>query len=244
MAPQINISLPEGVSQSWQSVKDFVNQEVNSVSNSAQQVGESWQQTATTTLEQAKSSIGQGLQTADQFKNTTSSAIETAIASSINDWLTQHPAMLRLIQVLNWAANHPVISLVIVLFSLAIVLSIINAIIRLFTTASFSILQAPLKLLQALIKVIFLTLAKVGSITFNKITNSHKLDNASTLLANNIQTLYQDKQQRLAEISSRLEALQQEQKQLLQEAAEIIGTDTMNLEIQKVRLGQNQINSI
>jgi len=231
MASQINISLPEGVAQSWQNVKDFVNQEVNSVSNSAQQVGESWQQTATTTLEQAKSSIGQGLQTADQFKNTTSGAIETAIASSMNDWLTQHPAMLHLLQVLNWAANHPVISLVIVLFSLAIVLSIINAIIHLFTTASFSILQAPLKLLQALIKIIFLSIAKASNFTFNKITNNQKIDNNSTLLTNKIHPIYQDKQQRLAEISFRLEALQQEQKQLLQEASEIIATDPKNLEI-------------
>ncbi|MBE9004252.1 hypothetical protein IQ259_04220 [Fortiea sp. LEGE XX443] len=235
MTPQINISLPEEVTQSWQNVQNFVNQNFNS----AQQVGESWQKTATTTLEQAKSSIGQGLQTADQFKNTTSGAIETAIASSMNDWLTQHPAILRLLHVLNWSANHPVISLVILLFSLVILGSIINAIIRLFTTASFSILQAPLKLLSALIKVIFLTLARVGSFTFNQVTNYHQIDNTS-----NNKTLYQDKQQRLAEISCRLEAIQQEQKQLLEEAAEIIATDITNLEIQEVRLNKNQINSI
>ncbi|BAY19437.1 hypothetical protein NIES21_52990 [Anabaenopsis circularis NIES-21] len=239
MTPQINISLPSEVSQRWQSVKDFVNQETNSVNNSLQQVGESWQETATTTIEKAKSSIGQGLQTADQFKNTTSGAIETAIASSINDWLTQHPIMLRLLHILNWAANHPIISLVILLFSLAILFSIINAIIRLFTTASFSILQAPLKLLQALIKVIFLTLAKVGGFTFNKITNHYQIDNTNT-----IQPIYQDKQQRLAEISCRLETLQQEQQQLLQEAAEIIATDTTNLEIKEIRFPQNHINNL
>ncbi|AFY42369.1 hypothetical protein [Nostoc sp. PCC 7107] len=237
MTPQINISLPSKVSQSWQSMKDFVHQEANSVSNSAEQLGQSLQQTATTTLEQAKSSIGQGLQTADQFKNTTSGAIETAIASSINDWLTQHPIMLRLLHTLNWAANHPIISLVIFLFSLAMLFSIINAIMRLFTTASFSILQAPLKLLQALIRVIFLTLAKVGGFTFNKITNHHQIDNTNT-----IQSIYQDKHQRLAEISSRLEALQQEQQQLLQEAAEIIATDTTNLETKQIRFPQNHIN--
>ncbi|MBE9204974.1 hypothetical protein IQ244_00160 [Nostoc sp. LEGE 06077] len=239
MTPQINISLPSKVSQGWQSMKDFVHQEANSVSNSAEQLGQSLHQTATTTLEQAKSSIGQGLQTADQFKNTTSDAIETAIASSINDWLTQHPIMLRLLHTLNWAANHPIISLVILLFSLAILFSIINAIIRVFTTASFSILQAPLKLLQALISVIFLTLAKVGGFTFHKITNHHQINNTNT-----IQTIYQDKQQRLAEISSRLEILQQEQQQLLQEAAEIIATDTTNLEIKEIRFPQNHINNL
>ncbi|MBD2595509.1 hypothetical protein BCD64_19695 [Nostoc sp. MBR 210] len=236
MTPEINLSLPSGMSQSWQSMKNVVNQGVNSVNNSLQQVGESWQETATTTLEQAKSSIGQGLQTADQFKNTTSGAVERAIASSMNDWLTQHPTMLRLLHALNWAANHPIISIVIILLSLAIIFGLVNAIIRLFTTASFSLLQAPLKLLQALIKFIFIGIAKFTGLTWNKISHHQPIDNTNT-----ITTLYPDKQQRLAEISSRLEALQQEQKQLLQEAAEIIATDGKNLEI---RFSQNHTNVV
>ncbi|ALF56351.1 hypothetical protein ACX27_11215 [Nostoc piscinale CENA21] len=236
MTSEINLSLPSGMSQSWQSMKNVVNQGVNSVNNSLQQVGESWQATATTTLEQAKSSISQGLQTADQFKNTTSGAVESAIASSINDWLTQHPTMLRLLHALNWAANHPIISLVIILLSLALLFGLVNAIIRLFTTASFSLLQAPLKLLQALIKFIFIGIAKLTGLTWHKISNHQPIDNPNT-----IQPLYLDKQQRLAEISSRLEALQQEQKQLLQEASEIIATDSTNLEI---RFSQNHTNVV
>jgi len=222
MTPQINLSLPEGVSQSWQSVQDFVNQGVNSVSNSTQQVGESWQATATSTtnkafdvvitnLEQAKGSL-------EQFKNTTSGAVETAIASSIHDWLTQHPAMSRLLQILNWAAIHPVISLVVLLFSLAILWSLINAIIRLFTTASFSLLQAPFKLFISLIKVSFFSLTKVGNWTFQTISYQ-KPENTSTL---NNQTLQDHKQQRLVEISQRLAAIQQEQKELLAEAADLM----------------------
>ncbi|MBD2489620.1 hypothetical protein [Aulosira sp. FACHB-615] len=236
MTPEINLSLPSGVSQGWQSMKNVVNQGVHSVNNSLQQVGESWQETATTTLEQAKSSIGQGLQTADQFKNTTSGAVERAIASSINDWLTQHPTMLRLLHALNWAANHPIISIIIILLSLALLFGLVNAVIRLFTTASFSLLQAPLKLLQALIKFIFLSIAKLTGFTWNKISHHQAIDNINT-----IQTPYPDKQQRLVEISSRLETLQQEQKQLLQEAAEIIATDSTNLEI---RFSQNHTNVV
>jgi hypothetical protein len=217
MEPQINLSLPQGVSHSWQSFKDFVNQGVNS----AQQVGQSWQETATSTTNKAIDSVTTNLEQAkgslEQFKHTTSGAMETAIASSINDWLTQHPAMSRLLQILNWAAIHPVISLVILLFSLAILWSIINAIIRLFTTASFSLLQAPFKLLSSLIKVSFFSLTKVGSLTFQNI----KTEKTSNLLVNS-SNLSQNKQQRLAEISQRLEAIQQEQKELLAEAADLI----------------------
>ncbi|MBD2441407.1 hypothetical protein [Nostoc sp. FACHB-110] len=233
MTPQINLSLPQGVSQSWQNVKDFVNQGVNSVSNSAQQVGQSWQETAasktnqaidvvTTNLEQAKSSL-------EQFKHTTSGAMETAIASSINDWLTQHPAMSRLLQILNWAAIHPVISLVILLFSLAILWSIINAIIRLFTTASFSLLQAPFKLLLSLIQFSFLFLHNVARLAFQKATNYQPKDSISNLSPNHIQPFYRDKEQRLTEISYRLEEINQEQKKLLQEAAQLMSMDTINL---------------
>jgi hypothetical protein len=227
MAPQINLSLPEGVSQSWQNVKDFVNQGVNSVSNSAEQIRQSLPETATTVIEQAKSSIGQSLQTADEFKNTTSRAMETAIASSFNDWLTQHPVISRLLEILNWAANHPIISLIVLLFSLAIIWSIINAIIRLFLTASFSILQAPIKLIAALLKVMTFGLSKFGIFSFRQITNNHKTNNTSALLANSVPNLEQQKQQRLAEISGRLIAIQQEQKQLLQEASEIIATNKL-----------------
>ncbi|MBD2450351.1 hypothetical protein H6G76_24980 [Nostoc sp. FACHB-152] len=237
MTPQINLSLPQGVSQSWQSVQYFVNQGVNSVSNSAQHVGQSWQETATSTtskaidvvttnLEQAKGSL-------EQFKNTTSGAMETAIASSIKDWLTQHPAMSRLLQMLNWAAIHPVISLVILLFSLAILWSIINAIIRLFTTASFSLLQAPFKLLLSLIKVSFLFLNKVARLALQKNINYQPRDNISTLSPNNIQNFYLGKEQRLAEISCRLEEINQEQKKLLQEAAQLISMDTINLKTEE-----------
>jgi hypothetical protein len=224
MASQINFSLPEGVTQSWQGVKDFVNQGVNTVSNSAQQVGQSWQETATSTTNKAIDAVTTNFEQAkgslEQFKNTTSGAVETAIASSINDWLTQHPEMSRLLQILNWAAIHPVISVVIILFSLAILWSIINAIIRLFTTASFSLLQAPFKLLLSLIQVGFFSLNKVGSLTLQKIT-FRKHETTSNLLLDP-QGLAQHKQQRLAEISQRLEAIQQEQKELLAEAADLI----------------------
>jgi len=213
MEPQINISLPEGVSQSWQSVQDFVNQGVNS----AQQVGQSWQETAinttnkainnvTTNIDQAKDSLA-------QFKNTTSGAIESAIASSINHLLTEYPAISRLLHLLNWAVSHPIISVLTVLFSLAILWGIINAILRLLTTASFSLLTLPIKVITALFKFSYYT--------FNKITNYRTKANELV----NIPNIYQYKQQRLVEISSRLEAIQQEQKKLLEEATKIINTD-------------------
>ncbi|WP_375503332.1 hypothetical protein [uncultured Nostoc sp.] len=236
MASQINIHLSNGVLQRLQNVKDFVGENVNSLSNSAQQVGESLKATATTTTDKAidtvTTSLEQTWQTADKFKSTTSGAVKDAMVSSVSDWLTQHPVFFRLVQILGWAANHPIISIVILLFALALIWSIIRAIVRLIETASWSILQVPLKLLQALIKVSFLSLTKVGSFAVQRMTASETTSNLPALLPENFQP---SKQQRLAEISSRLEAIQKEQHELLQEAADLIATDTIDIEISKIK---------
>ncbi|WP_066424450.1 hypothetical protein [Anabaena sp. 4-3] len=217
------------VLQSWQTVV-----------NSAQQFGESLQETATKTIDHAKGYVDQNLQVADQFKATTSTAIQTAISASIHDWLVQHPGFLRLVQILAWGTNHPIISLIILLFGLTLIWSIIKAIMRLIETASWSILQVPLKLIVAFIKVSFLSLSKLGIFAFKNFTHNQTIDNTPDLLSPNYQTFTPDKQQRLAEISRRLDEIQQEQKELLQEAASLIADDKINIKIAEVNLTSSQ----
>jgi len=237
-----NINLPDGVFQRFQQAKDFVNEKVNSLTESAQQVGESLQNTATqttdqardrvtTTLGQAKASVEGTLQTAEQIKSTTTSAVQTAITSSVNDWFTEHPAIFRLVQILGWAANHPIISLVVLLFALAIFWSIIKAIGRLIESASLSILRVPLKFLQAVIKFSFLSFTKVGGLAVKQLTVAKTTDNILALPPATSQSIHQDKQQRLAVISSRLEEIQKEQNLLLQEAAELLASDKINIKV-------------
>ena len=244
MAPQIGINLSPEIWQNLQQAKDFV-------SNSAQQASQSLKETTnqatekaintvTTTWEQAKGSVEQSLQTAEQVKSTTSQAVQTAIASSMNDWLTQHPIFFRLAQILSWAANHPIVSCVIVVFILALLWSSIKAIGRLIEVTSWTILQVPIKLLQALIAVSFRFLSKFATFIVQKITGSPKIDTNSALLPINSQIEYQNKQQRLVEISHRLEEIQKEQQNLLQEAASLMGSDTINIEIPNGKLNSNQ----
>ncbi|MEH1800716.1 hypothetical protein [Nostoc sp.] len=232
MASQIDVHLPNEVLQRWQNMKDFVGGSVNSLSNSAQQAGESLNTRTDRAIDRVTTSLEQTWQTAEQFKSTTSGAVKGAITSSTSDWLTQHPILFRLVQILSWGANHPIISIIILLFALALLWSIIKAIVRLIETASWSILKVPLKLLQALIKVSFQSLTKVGSLTVQRITGAKKTDNLPVLLPENFQ---QSKQQRLIEISSRLEAIQKEQNELLQEAADLIAADTIDIEISKIK---------
>jgi hypothetical protein len=235
-----NINIPENVSLRFQQTKDFVHQSVYSVTNSAQQIGDAWKETTTqatnqavntltTTVGQAKASLEQTLQSAEQVKHTTSAAVQTAISSSVSDLFQQHPKLLRLVQILGWAVNHPIISLVILLFVLALTWSLIKAIGRLVESASLSLLRVPLKLLQASVKLSFLSVAKVGRLTTQKQVNKKNINNILTLLPVKSQELHQDKQQRLVEISKRLEEIQKEQNQLLQEAAEMLTNEKIDL---------------
>jgi len=226
-----NINLPEEV---FQQAKDFVSQRVNSLTESAQQVGESLQQTATqatnqaidtvtTTLGQAKASVEGTLQTAEQIQNTTSAAIQTTITSSVNDWLTAHPAIFQLVKILSWAANHLILSLIILLFALAIFWNIIKAIGRLIELASLSILRVPLKLLQTVVKVSFLSFTKVGGFAIKQLTVPKTTGKKILALPPaTSQPIHKDKQQRLKEITQRLEEIQKEQNLLLEEAAELL----------------------
>ncbi|MCW5312526.1 hypothetical protein GTQ43_01240 [Nostoc sp. KVJ3] len=236
MESQIDIHLPNGVLQRLQNVKDFVSENVNSLNNSAQQVGESLKATATTTTDKAIDTVTTSLektwQTAEKFKSTTSGAVKDVMASSVSDWLTQHPMFFRLVQILGWATNHPIISIVVLLFAIALLWSIIKAIVRLIETASWSILQVPLKFVQALIKVSFFSLTKVGSFAVQQITATKTTNNLLALPPENFQP---NKKQRLGEISHRLEAIQKEQNQLLEEAADLIADGTIDIDISQIK---------
>ncbi len=197
---------------------------LNSITTTTQQakasVGES--------IEQTKTSLEQTLQTAGQIKSTTSEAIQTAIASSVNDWLQDHPTVLRLMQVLIWGTNHPIISLIILLFTAAIAWSLIKSIGRLFEIAWLSLLQAPFKLGRVLIQVGSRSLTSFGSLPINHLVGV-KNTGIPVFQSFNSEPTAKNKQQRLAEISNRLEAIKHEQSELLQEAAEIINSEKIDL---------------
>ncbi|MBW4641508.1 MAG: hypothetical protein KME23_00500 [Goleter apudmare HA4340-LM2] len=235
MTLQIDIHLPEGIWQRFQQAKYFVDTSINSAQQATQSFKETAINTVTTTWEQAKGSVGEGWQTAEQIQSTTSGAVQTAITSYMNEWLAQHPLFFRLFQIFGWATNHPIISFIILLFIVALIWSLIKAIMRLIETASWSIIQVPLKLLLALIKVSYLYFSKLSSLAVEKIRGSQATENMTVLISENSSPVDQNKQQRLAEISRRLEAIQKEQNQLLEEAANLIAVDTVDFKIKEIK---------
>lgn len=220
----VEINSPKGVlsgfeQQQTKSLAASVEKVVNTITTAADKAVDTVSATA-------KGSLEQTLQKATQVSNFTSNAMQTAITSSVNDWLQAHPTILQLMQLLIWATNHPIVSLVIFIFGVAIAWSLIKVIVRLFEQTSLFLFQTPFKLIQFLITVSTKSLGKVGIATKQPLianTSQYPVLQHSTV------TTHQDKQQRLVGIANRLEAIQKEQNELLQEVAEILTSDKVNI---------------
>ena len=118
------------------------------------------------------------------------------ILRSVKAWLAMHP-------VVAWVMSHPLWA--ITLFFVALLLSwgLLGAIARLIQQAWFLILQAPLKLLQWIFNNLFKAFPRRG-------------------LKAEEPTVLEQREQRLLETLNRLEALQQEQEELMQEVKTIL----------------------
>ena len=224
----------ESVAQCLEKAKKAIEESLNPLINRVEKVSDDWKQTATQgtqnaidkftdTVEQAKGSLEQNL---EQI------TVQTVFTSSVTDWFEQHSAFLRIIKTFNWSINHPIISLIIILFALAIFWSLIKAITHLIESASLSILQIPVKLLQALIKFCWLFIGKFSNFAHKKFTDEKTVDKTLKIyrLQQNTasQRISDNKQQRLKDISLRLAEIQLEQQELLQEAADILDTEKIN----------------
>lgn len=169
-----------------------------------------------TTTQQAKDTL-----TKTTAKAVKAVDVQSAIASSTSDWLQNHPAILHLVQILIWATEHPIISSIILLFVIAIAWSLIKAIGHLIDKIATSLLQAPLKLIQVAFISMISMLRNLG-LLLNQPAKPLSLQQET-------HTIIKDKYQQLAEISTRLEAIQQEQNELLETLKEIIETDKKSL---------------
>ncbi len=222
------INLPKGVLAGFEQAKDFLQKTTQQTQESLATTAEKTVTTITTATDKAvdtlsataKGTFEQTLQKADQISNFTSNAMQTAINDSVSEWLQTHPVVFRLVQLLVWATNHPIWGVVMLLFTFAIAWSLIKAISRLIETAWLALLQAPFKLTQALFGVSAKSLGKFKG----KQTETLVLQNS------NSQPIPQDNQ-RIGEIFHRLEAIQNEQSELLQEVAAILASDNIDIKI-------------
>ncbi|MDY6901241.1 MAG: hypothetical protein SWZ49_24670 [Cyanobacteriota bacterium] len=224
-----DITVSENLIKRLQETKSAAKQSLNNFTDKAGQVKSDWQQSATQSTENAidtfNNALGQAKGSLEEKLPQVS--VQNVFNSSVADWFEQHPAFLGIINSLNWAVNHPIFSLIIIVFSLAILWNLVKLIGRLIEKASLSILQIPFKLFQGLIKYIWLSLIQFTNFAKNRYNTRNIKIKPELQLHNNTahKIISYNKQQRLKDISIRLEEIQTEQQELLKEAADILDTE-------------------
>ena len=201
------IGLPQRVFAHFEKAKDFLQQTKESLSVTTGKVVNTIHKATDTASDTAKDSLEQTLQKADQLSSATSNTVQAAISDSVGEWLQAHPIVLRLVQLLLWATSHPIVSLIMLLFTVAITWSLVKALGRLIEMAGWSLLKAPFKLSEVLIG------KSAKSMVKGAVGEKNHL--------------------RLTEISTKLEAIQKEQNELLQEAATLLASTSLRLDNKK-----------
>lgn len=157
-------------------------------------------------------SVGGKLQQLEQLSNTISIEIERTINSLINHklvkiqhWVDAHPAISWLLKFITWSINHPAFGLVIFLLVIFIIWQLFKVCGRLVEKGLLVALTAPIKLITKLLKFSFKPLSFLGG------------NSKNVFLFNS-----QDQQDKLRKLLNRLEAIKQEQNDILQEITAIV----------------------
>ncbi|MBW4621044.1 MAG: hypothetical protein KME17_17020 [Cyanosarcina radialis HA8281-LM2] len=143
----------------------------------------------------------------------------------MSDLLGQHQLEFQVLKLLMWAIEHPIVSFIAFIVIAVVLGKIVKLIDRFIEIAGLSILKVPVKLIRVLIGWIFQVFSKIFDFLFQRIFLKGNEENQTLpiILDPPInESLEQQKHQRLLEISSRLEAIREEQTELLQEAANLL----------------------
>ncbi|WP_234708749.1 MULTISPECIES: hypothetical protein [Kamptonema] len=227
-------SLSEVTNQAVTRVSETTNKAVDAVTHSAATAKETLTQatnSAVTTLnqttsqavdsvnqakEKAKASLQDSIHQAENISSAASDTLQNAINASVKNWVDSHPLIF-------WLVSHPLIALALLLLSIFIILGLFQALGSFFARGWLSILQLPGKFIQGVFTVGSKSVSNLGGVAVNSLVSRNLGENNNlSLQLNGVQSNSSESQERLANILTRLEAIRQEQNQLLQEAEAIL----------------------
>jgi hypothetical protein len=169
---------------------------------------------------QALSLIHQAMEQASSVDHYLIDSIGSSVGSPITVWLTQHP-------LLAWLVNHPLtaflIGLAATILLVRLLLTIYRAIAITIDRIWLAILRSPLFLL----KFLFGWETKPKTVTTNTTVTNYEVTNDS---------------QQLEQIISRLDQIQQQQQEIMQELA-LLKQQPLTIEPQQLRLVERKINN-
>ncbi|MEG4324843.1 hypothetical protein QUB37_17505 [Microcoleus sp. AT3-A2] len=207
----------DAVSHSAATAKETINQTTNSAVNTLNQSTSQAVESVNQATEKAKASLEDSINKAGNMSGTASDAIKSAINGTVKDWIDSHP-------VVFWLVSHPLISLAILLLFIFIILGLFQGLSSFFAGGWLFILQSPVKFMQRVVSFGSKSVSNVGGVAVNSLVSKNPQDkNNSGLQLRGVESNRLESQERLANILGRLEAIREEQNQLLQEASAILG---------------------
>lgn len=207
----------DAVSHSAATAKETINQTTNSAVNTLNQSTSQAVETVNQATEKAKASLEDSINKAGNMSGAASDAIKSAINGTVKDWIDAHP-------VVFWLVSHPLISLAMLLLFIFIIFGFFQGLSSFFAKGWLFILQSPIKFMQRVLSVGSKSVSNVGGVAVNSLVSKNPQDkNNSALQLRGVESNSLESQERIANILTRLEAIRQEQNQLLQEASAILG---------------------
>jgi hypothetical protein len=168
-----------------------------------------------------------GLSLVHQVTETASSAdnyliekVSNSVGSSIAVWLTQHPTI-------AWLVSHPVMAILTGLVAIILLVRLLLTIYRAIAVTIDRLWMAILRSPWLLLKFLFGWKPKPKTVTSNTTVTNYEVTN--------------DPQQ-LEEIMTRLDRIQQQQQEIIQDLA-LLKQQPLNIEPQQLRLVEKKIKS-
>ena len=206
----------DAVSHSAATAKETINQTTNSAVHTLNQSTSQTLERVNQVTEKANASLEDNIQKAGIMSDATSNALQRAIDGMFKNWMDSHP-------VVFWLVSHPLISLAMLLLFIFIILGFLQALGNFFAKGWLFILQIPLKLMQGVLSLGSKSVSNLGGVVVNSLVSKNPKDkNNSALQLRGVESNSLESQERIANILIRLEAIRQEQNQLLQEASAIL----------------------
>jgi len=224
-AEQAKHSLTQTTVKAVDNVSVATGKAVNAITETANQAEDS----IVETFEKTKTSLEDSLEKAEHLSAVASTAIEKAIndfinhqMDAVNAWINAHPATAWVIKALLWAINHPISGIVIIFLATFILWKLFTASSRFLEQGLLFTLKFPLKFGQSFLNLSFKALAKFA---FSALTIKQPKSKDLALDTSIADSSSQKHKPQLAKLITRLEAIRQEQNDILQEITAIVGSN-------------------
>lgn len=205
---QTTSSAVNTISESAETARNTISQTTNHAVSSVNAISNQAISNVNEVTEKTKASLEETLQQAQAVNQALSQSIQTGINSLIHDWMLAHPFFF-------WMVSHPLYSFVILLFAVLLLAGLFRAISSLTAGFWIQMLSFPFRLLASVGKF---TLGSAGTFSvwgFKRFSQPQDQQITS--------------QEKISQIFSRLEAIKQEQDQLLQELSTLLNSNYMNI---------------